>query len=151
MVDSTWRNTQGNPGLPWVITIFCNSGFHHRWRRHHSLPSLLYPFYLVCVTIAKLWCGNQCNNTGTYWNIYDGTLCINTYHKIFKKKIAQWLQYIQYSKEQLSNTMQYSTVPVQYKIGKLCLGPNHKCNTYYFETKCDNTNDMDNDTAMTIK
>jgi len=30
MVDSTWKITQGNPGLPWVITIFCNGGFHLR-------------------------------------------------------------------------------------------------------------------------
>ena len=43
MVDSTWKITQGNPGLPWVITIFCNGGFHHWWCMllHHMHLELL--------------------------------------------------------------------------------------------------------------
>ena len=32
MVDSTWKITQGNPGLPWAITMFGNGGFHLRIR-----------------------------------------------------------------------------------------------------------------------
>ena len=41
MVDSTWKNTQGNPGLPWVIAIFCNGGFHHFSQYYDSIGKKL--------------------------------------------------------------------------------------------------------------
>ena len=65
METAPWKNTQGNPGLPWVIAIFCNGGFH-QWKQCSaqviiacSVETIFFP-EILCWYI--LW--KQCSAQG---------------------------------------------------------------------------------------
>ena len=42
MVDYTWKNTQGNPGLPGTFVNYCNGGFRYlHTGRNSSIRNLI--------------------------------------------------------------------------------------------------------------